>query len=101
MVHMHTALPQHNDGSIDIDKWIDRLNIDPQSRPLIQDAYHLAQIAGEDKLTPFNINCLEQGLQTADILAQLQFDPESIATAIIYNAFTYTDLELDEITEQL
>ncbi|MEK6731451.1 MAG: GTP diphosphokinase [Pseudomonadota bacterium] len=101
MVHMHTALPQHNDGSIDIDKWIDRLNIDPQSRPLIQDAYHLAQIAGEDKLTPFNINCLEQGLQTADILAQLQFDPESIATAIIYNAFTCTDLELDEITEQL
>ena len=101
MVHIRQPLPLNNDGSVDITAWMQSINIAKESTKLIQNACHLASIAGEDHITDNKKNCFLQGLEIAEILTDLGMDTESITTAIIYSTVKYTDLTINDINEQL
>jgi GTP pyrophosphokinase len=91
------------DGTIDPSTWIEHLsekkhyaNID-----LIRHACTLAQLAGEEHLTPTGQSCFQEGLAKAEILLDLDVDPETLAAAIIYNTVQYADLPLEDVEAQL
>ncbi len=101
MVHIRNPIPQTKEGSVDIDAWIKSQEIPEQYITLIKHACQLAQLTGEDQPTRFGSNCFLQGLELAEILAELKLDPESIATAIIYSTAKNTDLSTEDVSEQL
>lgn len=101
MVHIRTPVPTTHEGSIDIDAWINTLGISEPYLPLIKNACNLARLTGEDHPTRFGSNCFLQGLELAETLSDLNLDPESIATAIIYSTAKTTELSIDEVEAQL
>jgi GTP pyrophosphokinase len=69
--------------------------------PLVRQAYSLAQLAGEEQATPYGTSCLQQGLLMTSILAELQLDQETLASALVYNSVRYAGLTLDDVAEHL
>ena len=101
MVHIRNPIPQTEEGSVDIDTWIQSQDISKSHTALIKNACQLARLTGEDQPTRFGSNCFLQGLELAEILNELKLDPESIATAIIFSTAKNTDLSIEDVSEQL
>ena len=91
------------DGAINVDGWLQDISrrYSGQDLSLIRHACVLSQLAGEDHPTFSGESCLRQGLSMADILADLQVDKETIASAIVYSSVHYADLSLEDITDHL
>ncbi|WP_367605461.1 GTP diphosphokinase [Legionella sp. W05-934-2] len=68
---------------------------------LIENACALSEVAGRDQATDIGISCLHKGLLMADMLADLEVDQETLATAIIMDSVYYAELSLDVVEEQL
>jgi GTP pyrophosphokinase len=68
---------------------------------LIRQAAILAQLAGEEHATNEGISCLQQGLEMAEVLLDLNVDAETIATAIVYPSVQNSDLSVEDVSEHL
>lgn len=97
------TVPIMEDGTIDTEKWLQRvLASRPHRNPhLLKQAVVLARIAGEEQLTPTKESCLHQGLMMGDVLNSLYVDDETLAAAILYSSAQYTDLKTEDIEEHL
>src|SRR5574337_885797 len=91
------------DGSVNLEAWLSHLSskLPETNLQLIRSACQLSQLAGSDKPTETGESCLQQGLAIADILADLDLDPVTLAAAIVYESVQYADLSLDDIHEDL
>lgn len=67
----------------------------------VHQAISLAQLTGSDKATPTGQSCLQQGLQMAAILMEIQADPETLSAGIVYHCVQDAALSLDDVEEQL
>lgn len=91
------------DGSIDLERWLQHLNDihHYEDTSLIKNACLLSQVAGMDRATEGGDSCLQQGLEIAEILVDLQMDQTCIAAGIVFESAHYSDLNIDDVTEQL
>ncbi len=96
--HKFTYLP---DGSLDIDAWLLKIQRDfkPEQLNVIQKAIDLAKSASKGLTTFYGQPCLEQSLETAEIIADLNLDPDAIAAAILTSTMQHTQLKLETITQ--
>ncbi|MDR3501637.1 MAG: GTP diphosphokinase [Legionella sp.] len=103
MVRVKDTVPLAADGSIDVNLWLHQLGAKGylDSIELIRSACALSQLSGQDHATETGHSCLQQGLEMADLLADLEVDPETLAAAIIFENVHYSDLSLDDVEEQL
>lgn len=103
MVRVKDTTPLLPNGSIDLALWLHQLGskgyID--NLELIRNACTLSQLTGQDQATETGQSCLQQGLSMADLLADLEVDPETIAAAIIFENVHYAGLSIDDVEEQL
>ena len=74
---------------------------DLKEHSLVHQATTLAQLTGSDTATPTGQSCLQQGLHIAEILSELNVDPETLAAGITYNSVRYAGLNLEDVSEQL
>ncbi len=91
------------DGSVNLEAWLHHLSskLPEKNLQIIRSACVLSQLAGSDQPTETGESCLQQGLAIADILADLDLDPNTLAAAIVYESVQYADLSLDDIREHL
>lgn len=103
MVRVKDTVPLAADGSIDVDLWLHQLGAKGylDNLELIRNACTLSQLAGPEHVTESGQSCLQQGLAMADLLADLEVDPDTLAAAIIFENVHYADLSLDDVEEQL
>lgn len=103
MVKVKENTPLLPDGSIDVEQWLQHIANKGyfEDLELIRNACTLGQLAGQEQATETGESCLQQGLATADILADLEVDQETLATAIIYACVHYAELSVDVVEEHL
>ncbi|WP_133140009.1 GTP diphosphokinase [Legionella genomosp. 1] len=103
MVKVKEDTPWLSDNGIDLEQWLHQLGSKGyfQDLDLIRNACTLSQLAGFDHATETGISCLQQGLQMADLLADLEVDQETLSAAIIFENVHYAELSLDDVEEQL
>ncbi|MDF1757937.1 MAG: GTP diphosphokinase [Legionellaceae bacterium] len=103
MVKVKENMPLNEDGSIDVEQWLDEVGRKGyfQDLDLIRNACTLSHLAGHDRATETGESCLQQGLAMADVLADLEVDQETLAAAIIFVSVHYAELSLDDVAEQL
>ncbi len=89
--------------SINIQNWIHHLASERAQSDLnlLREACMLAQLSGEQHLTPNGESCLHQGLAMAEILADLNLDDQSLAAAIVYSSMQHAGLQMDVVVEHL
>ena len=103
MVKVKEGTPLSSDGSIDVEQWLHQIGSKGyfQDLDLIRNACTLSQLAGQDHATETGGSCLQQGLEMADVLADLEVDQETLAAAIIFESVHYAELSLEDVEEQL
>lgn len=101
MMHRKQPLPIHSDGSMDIDQWISRLPIPPDFYNTVKEAVQLAQMTGSDQKTRFGSTCFLQGLELAEIIAELGLDQDAIAASVLFSTVKHTDLKFEDITPHI
>lgn len=103
MVKVKEGTPVNADGSIDLEKWLQNIAAKGYANhmDMIRQACALSQLAGHDHPAETGESCLEIGLSMADILADVQVDPETLIAAIIFESVHYAELSLDDVSEQL
>lgn len=69
--------------------------------PLIRQAILLAQLTGSDYATSTGQSCLQQGIEIANVLFDLNVDQETLAAALLYGCVQYAELNIEDIAEQL
>ncbi len=91
------------DGTIKIETWLDEIAKKRQSHnvQLIEQACTLAQFSDGSATAFAGITCLQLGIKMAEILLDLKADQTTIAAAILYHCVTHTELEKQDISEQL
>jgi GTP pyrophosphokinase len=89
------------DGKLDPTAWLESLEANTENMDVLRHACTLAQLTGEDHLTPSGETCLQKGLRMAEILVDLDVDSETLAAAVVYDTFRYTDLSLEDVETQL
>lgn len=103
MVKIRDDLPKTAEGSIDIDKWIERVgqNRTQAEKALLSKGVLLNLQHGGYHLTPVNESCLRQGLLTAESLMTLEPDCETLVAAIVYFPALYGELSIELIQREL
>lgn len=94
----------HEDGSIDLEAWLDHLSNDHFQAAdirLIRNACFLAQLAGYDKPTTLGTSCLQEGLRIAEVVSDLDMDQQTLAAGIVYPSVEFAELSLEDVEEQL
>ncbi len=102
MVQLSNTLVYDNDQRVNTAQWLTHIKkkhayID--STRLI-DVITLVEITAEGHACPNGQSCLTQGLNMAEMLAELQVDHDTLIAAISYNAVQYANLPLEDIAEQ-
>ncbi|MBT3147105.1 GTP diphosphokinase [Neptunomonas phycophila] len=108
MVKVREDHPIQEDGSVDLDLWIDRLSelVKIDDRPQVRKACEIAKqvydlsIQEEDDWSGSGVGSFVTGLEMAQILAELQQDQESIVAAILYRSVREDKLKLDTVINQ-
>ncbi len=103
MVKIRDDLPKATDGSIDIQKWVERIgaNRPEKEKALLTQAAMLSLEHGGHHLTCVNESGLRQGLITAETLATLEPDISTLLAAIVYFPAHYGELSSDLIKTTL
>ncbi len=106
MVKVRAEHPLTADGTIDIPAWVERLN-GFQSQPeaihtQLRRACELSQRAvdvetGQAHSWGPDANCFQIGLEMAEILADLQLDPDALIAAILYRAVREDKYALSQV----
>lgn len=104
MVKLKKLAYHNDDGSLDIQLWLDTL---AQSYPKehLDRLRHVIDLvvtlgATVPTLSP-QITCLDLGLQMAALLAELSADETTLIAALTYHLIVYTDFTLEDITQQI
>src|SRR3990167_4193170 len=98
MVKTHKTTPLNQDGSVNIENWLQQIH---NTSPLVKSACSLSQVAGEDRANHYARSCFLQSLEIAEHIARLKLGDEAIAAALVYPAYEYAGLSLEDIEEQL
>ncbi|MCD6045722.1 MAG: relA [Gammaproteobacteria bacterium] len=104
MVKLKKLAYHNDDGSLDIQLWLDKL---AQSYPKehldrLRHVIDLVLTLGASVPTlSSNLTCLELGLQMAALLAELSADETTLIAALTYPLVVYTDFNLEDITQQI
>src|SRR3990167_1701033 len=98
MVKTHKTTPLNQDGSVNIENWLQQIH---NTSPLVKSACSLSQVAGEDRANHYARSCFLQSLEIAEHIARLKLGDEAIAEALVYPAYEYAGLSLEDIEEQL
>ena len=97
--------PYHNeDGSLDIQLWLDTLSQKYPKEHLdrLRRVIDLVITLGAETAALSNEHtCLDLGLQMADLLAELSADESTLIAAITYHLVVYTDFSLEDVTQQI
>lgn len=101
MVKVRDDLPKTQDGSVDIEKWVERVgsHYSDEHKELLKRAAYINLENGGHHLTPVNESCLKQGLLTAEILTTLRPDIETLVACILYFVIDFGDLTLEKAKE--
>src|ERR1022692_3943380 len=93
MVKVREEHPEKADGSVDLERWVQRLPVpDSISRGALLRAGGVARAADERMKSPPELSwgegtsCLRTGLEMAEILAYLHVDQDGLVAAILYRA---------------
>lgn len=91
------------DGSIDIEAWLTDLTKKKQKNNIkqITQACQLSHLVGGEKTLYNQHTCLHEGLKMAEILFDLNADPNTVAAAILYNNVQFAELSLEDVAEQI
>jgi GTP pyrophosphokinase len=89
-------------GGFDLATWLDQLSAkySPEAMDLIRRSCLFTQQTCENLQTFYRVDCVDEALQGAQILANLEADQESLATVLLLSSLTYTDITLEDIAEQ-
>jgi len=68
---------------------------------VLEQALHLLELVGKDKINPYGETCLQNGLALAFIVSELGVDAEGIAAALLYGSVQYGDLPLENVSDHL
>ncbi|MGK0500108.1 MAG: GTP pyrophosphokinase [Oceanicoccus sp.] len=106
MVKVREEHPEHDDGSVDIERWLQRLPVDANfNRQLLQQACELSYqseqqaISVSDKAWDELTSSFRIGLEMAEILAELQLDQQTLIAAILYRAVREEKLSIATVEE--
>ncbi len=79
MVKVTEGIPLLPDGQVDIEQWLQSIVAKGyvQDQDLLRSACQLCQIAGQDHAIETGESCLQHGLAIANVLADLEVDPET------------------------
>ena len=103
MVTVKQKFPYLTDDSLDIESWLTqtkeqyRLN----NMDLLHQAAQLAQTNSKGFTTFYGQQCIEQGLEMAEILLDMKLDQTAVAAAIISSALQHTSISIDTVKEAL
>jgi GTP pyrophosphokinase len=93
MVKVREEHPEKADGSVDIERWVQRLPVsDAMDRNILLRACAAARAADERMQSPPELSwgedtsCLRIGLEMAEILADLHVDQDGLVAAVLYRA---------------
>ncbi len=93
MVKVREEHPEKADGSVDLERWVQRLAVpDSVNRGTLLRACGVARAADERMKSPPELSwgegtsCLRTGLEMAEILADLHVDQDGLVAAILYRA---------------
>ncbi|WP_347332166.1 GTP diphosphokinase [Marinimicrobium locisalis] len=108
MVKVREDHPVADDGTIDIDAWIERLPGAPErSEESRQQLRHACELSARADTAPANedygwgeySSCLIIGLDMAELLADLQLDQDTLVAAVLYRAVRENKLSLSEVQQ--
>jgi GTP pyrophosphokinase len=107
MVKVREEHPQRDDGSVDIERWLERFPAEADfDKSRLQQACELSyqaeqkSIAVSDKAWDENTSSFRIGLEMADILADLHLDQDTLVAAILYRAVREEKLSLETVKQQ-
>jgi GTP pyrophosphokinase len=107
MVKVREEHPENDDGSVNIDRWLERLPVglgtDKERLKLAcetslqaeQKAQSTSENAWDEKAS-----CFRTGLEMAEILTELRLDKETLVAAILYRSVREEKLTLEKVEQQ-
>ncbi|SIS91587.1 GTP diphosphokinase [Neptunomonas antarctica] len=101
MVKVREDHPVRDDGTVDLDLWLWRLQQQIEIND-VEQVRHACEIAKQvcEQTDVLSNNSYLTGLEMAQILAELQQDQESIIAAILYRSVREDKLKLDTVKNQ-
>ncbi len=109
MVKVREEHPIQDDGQVDLDAWMARIEVattfpSPESKDILLTACKLAQELershGKGYAWANGASSYRTGLEMAEILADLQLNPETLTAAVLYRAVREGKIESEAIREQ-
>lgn len=109
MVKVREDHPVADDGTIDIDAWIERLpGASERSQKSRQQLRRACELSAQADRAPATVDygwgefnsCLTIGLDMAELLADLQLDQDSLVAAVLYRAVREEKLSLDTVQKE-
>lgn len=107
MVKVREEHPEKADGSIDLERWVQRLPVQAGvSRGTLLRACGVARVAEERHLADRTMawsetsSALRTGLEMAEILADLHLDQDGLVAAILYRVVRENKLSLELVADQ-
>ncbi|WP_067518245.1 GTP diphosphokinase [Endozoicomonas ascidiicola] len=108
MVKVREDQPQHYDGTVDLDAWLNRLQerFGVGDTDRLRDACELSrqsellamqQSAENETAWPTGKGCFRTGLEMAEILAELKLDIDTLVASVLYRAVRETKLTLEQV----
>lgn len=103
MVTTKEKFAYHENGEIDLDAWLKQIRTAHhlEKIDLIDKAAHLAQDASKGLTTFYGQPCIEQGLEMAQIILNLELDSEAVAAAILMSSVQHTKLTPETVSEKI
>src|SRR5438045_3463321 len=103
MVTVKKTFPREADGSVNLAAWLTHFRQYPhlQNNPLIEQAARFAATRSQGLTTFYGQPCLEQGLEMADLLLEMQLDADTAAAAIMTGTARQTHLDEEMLTTAL
>jgi GTP pyrophosphokinase len=95
-------LPLAKGGGFDLSQWLTQLSAkySPDGVDLIRRSCLFTQQTCENLQTFYGVDCIDEALQSAQILFHLDADHESLAAVLLLPSLTYTDITLEDLKEQ-
>ncbi len=102
MVMVTSAILPLEKGNMSIKKWLmaAEQRFSPTEIAPIREACALIQTNCDGLTTPIQLDYINHSLEIANLLFSLKLDHDSIVAAILYPALQYSELTINDITEQ-
>jgi GTP pyrophosphokinase len=94
MVTTKQKFVYHENGEINLDAWLKHIQHAHhlEKIDLVEKAATLAKESSKGLTTFYGQPCIEQGLEMAEIILNLQLDQEAVAAAILMSSVQHTKL---------